>query len=131
MEKSNIKKWFKSIQSETDLCYMAMLTMAMFSNKRKYQHLAELPIILERESFLNLLEVYGGKTISLPTKEEVLKYIQAISLYYYVEVEGLSNTTAMKKLGVGEGGISGLPMAEVMQAFKTTTPPNGLFDPGM
>lgn len=131
MEKSDLKKWFRSIQSETDLCYMAMLTMAMFSNKRKYKHLSELPIILDRESFLHLLEVYGGRTISLPTKEEVLRYIQAISLYYYIEVEGISNNAAMKKLGIQDKDLVELPMNEVVQAFKTTTPPSGLFDPGM
>ena len=131
MEKSDLKKWFRSIQSETDLCYMAMLTMAMFSNKRKYRHLSELPIILDRESFLHLLEVYGGRTITLPTKDEVLRYIQAISLYYYIEVEGLSNNAAMKKLGIQDQDLVELPMNEVVQAFKTTTPPGGLFDPGM
>ena len=54
-KKSDIRKWFNSLKEETDLYYMALLTVSLFSKKKKYSNISELPIILDRDSFLNLI----------------------------------------------------------------------------
>ena len=66
-KKSDIRNWFNSLKEETDLYYMALLTVSLFSKKKKYSNISELPIILDRDSFLNLITIYGGKTITIPT----------------------------------------------------------------
>jgi len=50
-------------------------------NNEKYSTLSELPFILDGNNLLSFLEFYGGKTISIPTKEELLNVISALKIY--------------------------------------------------
>ena len=46
----------------------------------KYAILSELPFILDKNNLFNLLEYFGGRTITVPTKKELLNIITALSL---------------------------------------------------
>ena len=46
----------------------------------KYATLSELPFIVSGENLLRFLDYYGGKTISIPKKQEFLDIISALSV---------------------------------------------------
>lgn len=46
----------------------------------KYSILSELPFVLDKSNLLNLLEYFGGRTITIPTKRDLLNIITALSL---------------------------------------------------
>lgn len=69
-------------------------------NEPEYAVLSELSyLIKDRESCLNVLEYFAGKTVTFPTEEELSQSIQTLRLYEAYEVEGLSWKDALKKVG--------------------------------
>lgn len=121
-KKSDIRKWFNSLKEETDLYYMALLTMSLFSRKRKYANISELPIILDRDSFINLITIYGGKTVTIPTKDEILNYVQSLYYVYYSEVENMSHQKILHNLDMDSDEFKKLPITEVRKVIQTILP---------
>lgn len=121
-KKSDIRKWFNSLKEETDLYYMALLTMSLFSRKRKYANISELPIILDRDSFINLITIYGGKTVTIPTKDEILNYVQSLYYVYYSEVEDMNHQKILHNLDIDPEAFKKLPITEVRKVIQTILP---------
>ena len=121
-KKSDINKWFNSLKEETDLYYMALLTLSLFSNKKKYSNISELPIILDRDSFLNLITIYGGKTITIPTKEEILGYVQSLYYVYYSEVENIPQKKILENLKIDSDTFKTLPINQVKKLIQNILP---------
>lgn len=121
-KKSDINKWFNSLKEETDLYYMALLTLSLFSNKKKYSNISELPIILDRNSFLNLITIYGGKTITIPTKEEILGYVQSLYYVYYSEVENIPQKKILENLKIDSDTFKTLPINQVKKLIQNILP---------
>lgn len=121
-KKSDINKWFNSLKEETDLYYMALLTLSLFSNKKKYSNISELPIILDRNSFLNLITIYGGKTITIPTKEEILGYVQSLYYVYQSEVENIPQKKILENLKIDSDTFKTLPINQVKKLIQNILP---------
>lgn len=121
-KKSDINKWFNSLKEETDLYYMALLTLSLFSNKKKYSNISELPIILDRNSFLNLITIYGGKTITIPTKEEILGYVQSLYYVYCSEVENIPQKKILENLKIDSDTFKTLPINQVKKLIQNILP---------
>ena len=121
-KKSDIRKWFNSLKEETDLYYMALLTVSLFSKKKKYSNISELPIILDRDSFLNLITIYGGKTITIPTKDEILSYVQSLYYVYYSEVENLPHKKILDNLHIDADIFKTLPVEQVKKVVHDILP---------
>ena len=122
IKKSDINKWFNSLKEETDLYYMALLTLSLFSNKKKYSNISELPIILDRNSFLNLITIYGGKTITIPTKEEILGYVQSLYYVYSSEVENIPQKKILENLKIDSDTFKTLPINQVKKLIQNILP---------
>ena len=56
-------------------------------NIPEYTTLSELCYLLDVESFLKLIKYFGGQTVTVPTKEELVDTIQVLLLFQYYEVE--------------------------------------------
>lgn len=118
MTKQKLKKWFSEIQEDKDIYYMALLTMCLFSKKKKYRNVSELAVILNKESFLNLIKVYGGETITIPTQDEILSYVQSIYYVYYKELEGKTDSAIVNLLGLkSKAELKQLPIRQVKYAI--------------
>lgn len=108
--------------------YMSLLALSAFSGKKKYDNISELCLILDQPSFQNLIEVYGGQTLNIPTKEELSKYIQSICFIYYTDVEGLDRNKVLKKLDLEEEDIKNLPLKQIKKCIKSFNPIQGALD---
>ena len=89
---------FDSIDNEMDLYYIALITLSSF-HKRGYHDITELSLIMNSESLLNLIKIYGGKEIKIPTLQEFEKYMNATVYFYYTEIKGLTRQMALNKIG--------------------------------
>ena len=99
-----------------------MIKLKIFSKKKKYSNISELPIILDRDSFLNLITIYGGKTITIPTKDENLGYVQSLYYVYYSEVENLPHKKILDNLRIDSDAFKHLPIEQVKKVIHNILP---------
>lgn len=90
-------KLMQSVETERDVFFLVQVALAQMLNNPNLSTTAELFYLLDRTSLLNLLTYYGGQTITLPTKEEMLEALNYFTLYYYYEIKGLSFNEALDK----------------------------------
>ena len=90
-------KLMQSVETERDVFFLVQVALAQMLNNPNLSTTAELFYLLDRKSLLNLLTYYGGHTITLPTKEEMLEALNYFTLYYYYEIKGLSFNEALDK----------------------------------
>lgn len=69
-------------------------------NEPQYSTLSELCYILDKESFKRLLRYFSGRTIKIPTSEEVAELLQIMSLYQYYEIEGKTWKESLEAVGL-------------------------------
>jgi hypothetical protein len=99
------KELLESITTNSDLYYISLILLSAF-NKRGYKQIPELALILDEDNLMRLLDVYGGQTIQIPTKEQLGRYLKAISVYYYTEIKGMGMSAAMSKAhATGDNGV--------------------------
>lgn len=91
-----------------DIYSIVLFTIFQLKKDPKYSTLSELCYLLDNDSFVNLLEYYGGKTISIPTMKEFKDIVDAICLYDLVNLDGEDINKAIKKLEVPEDQIQEL-----------------------
>ena len=83
-------------EDNIDIYYLAMLLL--LSNEHKtFSRIPELCLVLDEDNLDRFLSVYGGQTITIPTKEKFSSYLKTVMVYYYVNVVGLSKKEALKK----------------------------------
>lgn len=84
---------------EIDTYSLVLFVLYMLSKNQKYSTLSELAYTLDKQSLLNLLDVFGGLTITIPTKEELQLIINALLIYQAVKLENTSFAVALNRLG--------------------------------
>lgn len=85
----------------------SLILFIVFQLKKipEYSTLSDLAYILDRKSFLNFIEYYGGTTITIPKMSEVNDIINALWIYQRVNIEGMDMTDAMKEIGIDKNKI--------------------------
>lgn len=89
-----------SLLKEDDVFSMALFTLYALKNDEKYSSLSELAYLLDKKSLLNLLEYYGGQTITIPTSKDLEQVVSALSMHLKVHAQGMSEEDAIESLGV-------------------------------
>lgn len=59
-----------------------------FKNVPEYSVISELAYLLDRESFVNLIDYFEGQTFKVPTKKDFQNAIRTLLLLQYYEIEG-------------------------------------------
>lgn len=123
------KELVSLLSDDRDMYYVALIFLSILSQQTSYSNIAELSLILNKDSFLNIVDVYGGKVIYIPTRKEILSAFKAVLVYYYVEVDGLSISDAVERADASDmrQRISArLPfIREVMSELKIPTVKDG------
>lgn len=65
----------------------------------KYSLIGELPYLLEEDDLLKLCKYLGGKTITIPTVDELMKTMRTLLLYQAYTIEGKPWAQALKESG--------------------------------
>ena len=93
----SIKKEFQNLK-EQDIWSLLLFTLAQMQSDPNYKPLSELPFILDKNNFLNLCQYFGGVTITIPTLKQLELFISGLTLYKYVELDGLDFNDAISKI---------------------------------
>lgn len=82
----------------TDVYSLVLFALYKLTGVSGYSSLSELAYILDRQSLFNLLEYYGGQTITIPTMADLRRVIDGLLLYQLVKFEGIGLNEALKTL---------------------------------
>ena len=96
---ASIKKELDKLKT-VDVYSLLLFVLFKLRDIPEYSTLSELSYILDREGLLNMCEYFGGQTIAIPTVAELEGIVHALLLYQYVQLDGMSYTAAIKKLGL-------------------------------
>lgn len=83
---------------QTDICSLMLFALYKMQDMPQYSTLSELAYTLDLQSLLKLCEYFGGLTIKIPTLDELELMINALILYQYINIEGLSYEESISKL---------------------------------
>ena len=83
---------------EVDTYSLVLFALYQLSQEPKYTTLSELAYTLDKENLFNLLDLFGGLTIKIPTKDELQIVIDALLIYQSVKLEKVSFTIALNNL---------------------------------
>ena len=83
---TQIQAALNSIEKK-DLYSMLLFSLYKMKDVPEYLPLAELCYIIDGESLLRFLSYYGGMTLTVPTMKELRLALQALKLYYQVNID--------------------------------------------
>ena len=98
-DKNDMKNLIKNIKSDSDLFSLAGLIL---NPNVDSSDISKLFTILDSESLLNLLKIYGGKIIRIPTIDEIIEEFKFIKLIYCYDFQNLSFSESMRRSGLEE-----------------------------
>ena len=101
MIKSNLMKSLEELNKE-DLYSLMLFALYKLKDAKEYSTLSELVYILDKDSLFNLLNFYGGLTITIPTLYDLKKMIYALMVYQQVNIEGNELTSTLRKINAEE-----------------------------
>ena len=84
---------------DVDLYSLSMFILYKFIDIPEYSIVSELPYIMNKEDLLNLCNYFGGRTIRIPTTQELYSVMNLVLLYYYVKIDGKSFEDAFEEVG--------------------------------
>lgn len=96
--KTNIKANLNSLQL-SDVYSLMLFVLYKLQDVPEYAVLSELCYLLDGANMTRLLTYFAGKTVRIPTAEEFSKMANAMLLYQYINVDGMSLVEAQAKLG--------------------------------
>lgn len=70
-----------------DIYSLLLFTLFQCRNTNEYSSLSELAYILDEKNLLNLLEYYGGLTITVPKVEDLELLLCGLSVYKSVNID--------------------------------------------
>lgn len=97
--RSNIIKALEQLDKK-DIASLILFTIFKLKDKPEYSTLSELAYLLDGKSFANLLNYYGGKTITIPTVEEFNDIVVALLVMERRDNTGESYENIFKEIGV-------------------------------
>ncbi len=121
MKKNNIVAALNDLK-RTDIYSAILFILYKLHDIPEYSSLSELAYILDKKSFIALLDFYGGTTIRIPTKQELTVILDTLLVYQYVTLENMTFEEALKQLNKTEYQVKDIKatyakVAEVLQNY--------------
>ena len=82
----------------SDIYSLMLFVLYKVQDLPEYAVLSELCYLLDGSNLTRLLTYFAGKTITIPTEEDFVNLTNALLLYQYVNVDGMSLVDAQAKL---------------------------------
>ena len=95
--KTNLKQNLNTLQL-SDVYSLMFFILYKVQDIPEYATVSELCYLLDGSNLTRLLTYFAGQTIKIPTESEISILANALLLYQYVNVDGLSLTAAQEKL---------------------------------
>lgn len=91
----------KSINNlkDADIYSLSMFVLYKLIDVKEYSIMGELPYILDKKNLLNFCNYFGGRTIKVPTLNELHSIMYLLLLYQYTKIENIPYDEAIKLIG--------------------------------
>ena len=96
-----------------DIYSLMLFALYIMKDEPTYSTLSELVYILNKEDLYNMLDYYGGMTITIPTLDDFKKLIHCLLLYQYVNIEKKNFNEAITELEPG------VPIKDIYTTYMT------------
>lgn len=73
--------------TDQDLTSLLLFSLYKLHEDPNYSTLSQLAFLLDKESLIKLLKLYGGTTIKVPTIDEFQLLLNALNIYNNVNIE--------------------------------------------
>lgn len=93
-----IKKELDNLKTN-DVYSLMLFVLYKLRDVPEYNGISQLAYVLDEENFLNLCEYFGGLEIKIPTIDELKDIVDALLLYQYIDIDGMSYSSAVEKVG--------------------------------
>lgn len=84
---------------DTDVYSLSMFALYKLTEVPEYSLSGELPYILDKKNLLNFCNYFGGRTIKVPTLDELYSTMYLVLLYQYTKIENKPYDEAIKLIG--------------------------------
>lgn len=84
---------------DIDIYSLSMFVLYKLTEIPEYSAISELPYVLDRDNMLRLCEYFGGRTIRIPTTDELYSLMNILLLYQYVNIEHIPYDSAVEIIG--------------------------------
>lgn len=101
---------------------LSLMLLHKVSDNPKYSTLSELSYLMDKDSLINFLTYYGGKTIEVPTIEKLQSTLRTLILYqkYIIEKEPWERALELAGYHKGEERVAERYLTHFRMMLKTT-----------
>lgn len=103
--------------TDKDLFTMVFFALYKLKDDMNYATLSKLSFLLDKKSLLNLVECFGGMTITIPTMKELSIVLNALLLYSYVDIEHIDESKALRLIANENNNV--FSMKEIKSAYTS------------
>lgn len=97
MKSTNLKRSLDALQL-SDVYALMFFILYKITDLPEYATLSEICYLLDGNNITRLITYFAGKTIKIPTAEELISLINALLLYQKVNLDGWDLTTARNSI---------------------------------
>lgn len=126
MKQSSFEKRLNKVLKEEEHYVLNILLLSYLTNDESYKDIAELCFMFDEYSnFKKFIKYYGGKTLKIPTQEELRLALKHLLLFQYVKIDGMSLDDAYKSVNLKDLGVSKEEASNTIDRFYNYLKENG------
>lgn len=126
MKQSDFEKKLNKVLTEEEHYVLNILLLSYLTNDESYKDIAELCFMFDEYSnFKKFIKYYGGRTLKIPTQEELRLALKHLLLFQYVKIDGTSFDDAYKNVGLKDLNVSKEEASNTIERFYSYLKENG------
>lgn len=126
MKQSDFEKKLNKVLTEEEHYVLNILLLSYLTNDECYKDIAELCFMFDEYSnFKKFIKYYGGRTLKIPTQEELRLALKHLLLFQYVKIDGADFDKSYKDIGLKSLNISKEDAQNTIDRFYNYLKENG------
>ena len=126
MKQSSFEKRLNKVLKEEEHYVLNILLLSYLTDDESYKDIAELCFMFDEYSnFKKFIKYYGGKTLKIPTQEELILALKHLLLFQYVKIDGMSLDDGYKSVNLKDLGVSKEEASNTIDRFYNYLKENG------
>jgi len=126
MKQSDFEKKLNKVLTEEEHYVLNILLLSYLTNDESYKDIAELCFMFDEYSnFKKFIKYYGGRTLKIPTQEELRLALKHLLLFQYVKIDGADFEDSYKRVKLKELNISKEDASNTIERFYNYLKENG------
>jgi hypothetical protein len=126
VKQSSFEKRLNKVLKEEEHYVLNILLLSYLTDDESYKDIAELCFMFDEYSnFKKFIKYYGGKTLKIPTQEELRLALKHLLLFQYVKIDGMSLDDGYKSVNLKDLGVSKEEASNTIDRFYNYLKENG------